>query len=224
MAITGEWEKALKPEFGKPYYRELYKTVLNEYRTREIYPPSVDMFNAFHFTPLEKVKVVILGQDPYHEPGQANGLCFSVHKGIRIPPSLVNIYKEMQDDLGCTPPASGDLTGWAEQGVLLLNTVLTVRAHQANSHKDIGWETFTDAAIRAVAAQDRPIVFILWGGQARRKKALIRNPRHLIVESPHPSPLSAYNGFFGSRPFSRTNDFLIANGLDPIDWADANRE
>lgn len=224
MAITGEWEKALKPEFGKPYYRELYKTVLNEYRTREIYPPSVDMFNAFHFTPLEKVKVVILGQDPYHEPGQANGLCFSVHKGIRIPPSLVNIYKEMQDDLGCTPPASGDLTGWAEQGVLLLNTVLTVRAHQANSHKDIGWETFTDAAIRAVAAQDRPIVFILWGGQARRKKALIRNPKHLIVESPHPSPLSAYNGFFGSRPFSRTNDFLIANGLDPIDWADANRE
>ncbi len=224
MAITGEWEKALKPEFGKPYYRELYKTVLNEYRTREIYPPSVDMFNAFHFTPLEKVKVVILGQDPYHEPGQANGLCFSVHKGIRIPPSLVNIYKEMQDDLGCTPPASGDLTGWAEQGVLLLNTVLTVRAHQANSHKDIGWETFTDAAIRAVAAQDRPIVFILWGGQARRKKALIRNPKHLIVESPHPSPLSAYNGFFGSRPFSRTNDFLIANGLEPIDWADANRE
>ena len=224
MAITGEWEKALKPEFGKPYYRELYKTVLNEYRTREIYPPSTDMSNAFKFTPLDKVKVVILGQDPYHEPGQANGLCFSVHKGIRIPPSLVNIYKEMQTDLGCTPPASGDLTGWAEQGVLLLNTVLTVRAHQANSHKDIGWETFTDAAIRAVAAQDRPIAFILWGGQARRKKALIRNPKHFIVESPHPSPLSAYNGFFGSRPFSRTNDFLIANGLTPIDWADANRE
>ncbi len=224
MAITGEWEKALKSEFGKPYYRDLYKKVLEEYRTQVVYPPSRDMFNAFRFTPLEKVKVVILGQDPYHEPGQANGLCFSVHKDIRIPPSLVNIYKEMESDLGCKAPESGDLTGWAEQGVLLLNTVLTVRAHQANSHKDIGWETFTDAAIRAVAAQDRPIVFILWGGQARRKKSLIRNPKHLVVESPHPSPLSAYNGFFGSRPFSKTNDFLIANGLTPIDWADANRE
>lgn len=224
MAITGEWEKALHPEFKKPYYAQLYKKVLNAYRTETVYPPSTDIFNAFAFTPLENVKVVILGQDPYHEPGQANGLCFSVHKGIRIPPSLVNIYKEMSSDLGCPAPENGDLTGWARQGVLLLNTVLTVRAHVANSHRGIGWEEFTDAAIRVLADQDRPLVFILWGTPARRKKALIYNPKHLIIESPHPSPLSASGGFFGSRPFSRTNDYLVRCGLTPIDWAAANEE
>ena len=217
MAITGAWERALKPEFAKPYYAK-YKTVLNEYRTREIYPPSGDIFNAFSFTPLENVRAVILGQDPYHGPGQANGLCFSVHKGIRIPPSLVNIYKELNADLGCPIPDHGDLTKWAKEGVLLLNTVLTVRAHEANSHRNIGWEEFTDAAIRVLAEQDRPMVFILWGTPARRKKALIHNPKHLIVESPHPSPLSASGGFFGSRPFSRTNDYLVSCGLRPIDW------
>ena len=224
MAITGEWEKALHPEFKKPYYAQLYKKVLNAYRTETVYPPSTDIFNAFAFTPLENVKVVILGQDPYHEPGQANGLCFSVHKGIRIPPSLVNIYKEMSSDLGCPAPENGDLTGWARQGVLLLNTVLTVRAHAANSHRGIGWEEFTDAAIRVLADQDRPLVFILWGTPARRKKALIHNPKHLIIESPHPSPLSASGGFFGSRPFSKTNDYLVRCGLTPIDWAAANEE
>jgi uracil-DNA glycosylase len=218
MAITGRWAEALKPEFGKPYYAKLYRTVLKEYRTREIYPPSTDIFNAFAFTPLEKVRVVILGQDPYHEPGQANGLCFSVHKGVRIPPSLVNIYKELHDDLGCAIPDHGDLTKWAKQGVMLLNTVLTVRAHAANSHKEIGWQEFTDAAIRVLANEDRPLVFILWGGQARKKKSMITNPKHLIIESAHPSPLSAYNGFFGSRPFSRCNDYLSKNGYDPIDW------
>lgn len=218
MAITGAWEAALRPEFAKPYYAKLYKTVLSEYRTRVVYPPSTDIFNAFQLTPLEEVKAVILGQDPYHEPGQAMGLSFSVHKGVQIPPSLVNIYKELHDDLGYPVPASGDLTHWAEQGVLLLNTVLTVRAHQANSHKNIGWEEFTDAAIRVLAREDRPLVFILWGGQARRKKGMITNPKHLVIESAHPSPLSAYNGFFGSRPFSRCNDYLRANGIEPIDW------
>lgn len=218
MAIKGAWAEALKGEFSKPYYAELYKTVLQEYRTREVFPPSTDIFNAFQFTPLEEVKAVILGQDPYHERGQANGLCFSVKPGVRIPPSLVNIYQEMRDDLGCDPPENGDLTHWARQGVLLLNTVLTVRAHEANSHKGIGWETFTDAAIRVLAGLDRPLVFILWGSQARRKKEMITNPKHLIIESAHPSPLSAYNGLFGSRPFSRCNDYLVSCGIAPIRW------
>ena len=218
MAITGAWEAALKGEFRKPYYAKLYHTVVEEYRDRVFYPPSTDIFNAFAFTPLPEVKVVILGQDPYHEPGQAMGLSFSVHKGIRIPPSLVNIYAELQDDLGCYVPDNGDLTKWARQGVLLLNTVLTVRAHQANSHRGIGWEEFTDAAIRVLAEEDRPMVFILWGTPARKKKALLHNPKHLILESPHPSPLSAYGGFFGSRPFSKTNAYLEQCGLSPIDW------
>ena len=218
MAITGAWAEALRGEFRKPYYAQLYKTVLEEYRTQIVYPPSTDIFNAFHFTPLEDVKVVILGQDPYHEPGQANGLSFSVHPGVRIPPSLVNIYTELQNDLGCYVPNNGDLTKWAKEGVMLLNTVLTVRAHQANSHKGIGWETFTDAAIRVLAGLDRPMVFILWGGAARRKKSMITNPQHFVIESAHPSPLSAYNGFFGSRPFSKCNEFLRANGISPIDW------
>ena len=223
MAITGAWEAVLRPEFGKPYYRELYKKVLMAYRTETVYPPSGEIFRAFDLTPFEKVKVVILGQDPYHEPGQSNGLCFSVRKDVRIPPSLVNIYKEMQDDLGCELPANGDLTAWAEQGVLLLNTVLTVRAHAANSHRGIGWEEFTDAAIRALASEDRPIVFILWGTPARRKKSLLSNPKHFVIESPHPSPLSAYGGFFGSRPFSRANAYLASQGIEPIDWAAAGR-
>ena len=218
MAITGAWAEALKGEFRKPYYAQLYKTVLKEYQTKEIYPPSADIFNAFQFTPLEKAKVVILGQDPYHEPGQANGLCFSVHPGVRIQPSLVNIYAELQDDLGCSVPNNGDLTKWANEGVMLLNTVLTVRAHQANSHKGIGWEEFTDAAIKILAEQDRPMVFILWGGAARKKKSMIQNPKHLILESAHPSPLSAYNGFFGSRPFSKCNQYLESQGIAPIDW------
>ena len=219
MAIKGAWAEALKGVFRKPYYAELYRTVLSEYRTGEIYPPSADIFNAFEFTPLEKVKAVILGQDPYHGPGQANGLCFSVHRGVKIPPSLVNIYTELHDDLGCPVPKSGDLTSWAEQGVMLLNTVLTVRAHEANSHRGIGWETFTDAAIRVLAGEDRPLVFILWGGAARRKKSMITNPKHFVIESAHPSPLSAYNGFFGSRPFSKCNRYLESCGIEPVNWA-----
>ena len=218
MAITGEWEAALKPEFGKPYYAKLYRTVIQEYRTHVIYPPSNDVFNAFNFTPLEKVKVVILGQDPYHGEGQANGLCFSVKKDIPIPPSLVNIYKELQDDCGCYIPDNGCLEKWASQGVLLLNTVLTVRAHQANSHRGIGWEQFTDAVIRILNDQDRPIVYLLWGRPAREKRSMLNNPGQLVLEAAHPSPLSAYNGFFGCRHFSRANQFLQENGLTPIDW------
>ena len=189
-----------------------------EYKTHTIYPPADDIFNAFHFTPLEQVKVVILGQDPYHEPGQAHGLCFSVKPDVEVPPSLVNIYKELQDDLGCRIPNNGYLVKWAKQGVLMLNTVLTVRAHQANSHRGIGWEQFTDAVIRAVDAQDRPIVFLLWGRPAQMKKSMLHNPKHLILEAPHPSPLSAYRGFFGCKHFSQTNAFLEKNGLAPIDW------
>ncbi len=217
-AISGEWEKALQGEFRKPYYRKLFETVGREYRTATVYPPADDIFNAFHLTPLPEVKVVILGQDPYHEPGQAHGLSFSVMPGVEIPPSLVNIYQELHDDLGCKIPNNGCLTKWARQGVLLLNTVLTVRAHRAFSHKDIGWQEFTDAAIRVLAGQDRPLVFILWGRPAQQKASMITNPRHLILKSPHPSPLSAYRGFFGSRPFSKTNAYLEANGLKPIDW------
>ena len=216
--ISGEWLAALQEEFHQPYYAKLYKTVMNEYKTRKIFPPPQDMFNAFEFTPLDEVKVVILGQDPYHNDGQANGLCFSVREDVEIPPSLVNIYKELHDDLGCTIPNHGCLTKWAEQGVLMLNTVLTVRAHQANSHKDIGWEEFTDAAIMALNSQDRPIVFILWGAPAQRKARMLTNPKHLILKAPHPSPLSAYRGFFGSKPFSQTNDYLRAHGVEPIDW------
>lgn len=216
--ISGSWEKALKGEFSKDYYKKLFVKIQEEYQTRTIYPPADDIFNAFHFTPLEEVKVVILGQDPYHEPGQAHGLCFSVKPQVPIPPSLVNIYKELEDDLGCYIPNNGYLEKWARQGVLMLNTVLTVRAHQANSHKDLGWEQFTDAAIRVLAEQGRPMVFVLWGKPAQRKKEMIHNPKHLILESPHPSPLSAYRGFFGSRPFSRINAYLEQNGLEPIDW------
>lgn len=216
--IQGNWSIALKDEFRKPYYKKLFEFVGSEYGSRVIYPPADDLFNAFHFTPLEEVKVVILGQDPYHEEGQAHGLCFSVKPGIDIPPSLVNIYKELEADLGCYIPNNGYLEKWARQGVLMLNTVLTVRAHQAHSHKNVGWEQFTDAAIQVLAEQDRPLVFILWGKPAQAKKAMIKNPKHLVLEAPHPSPLSAYRGFFGSRPFSETNRYLKENGLEPIDW------
>ncbi len=216
--ITNHWLPALKPEFSKAYYRKLYDIVRQEYETRQIFPAANDVFNAFDLTDLDQVKVVILGQDPYHEPGQAHGLSFSVKPGVDIPPSLQNIYKELQDDLGCRIPNNGYLKKWAEQGVLLLNTVLTVRAHAANSHRGIGWEEFTDAAIRALNLQDRPMVFILWGRPAQMKAAMLTNPKHLILKAPHPSPLSAYRGFFGSKPFSQTNHFLEKNGLTPIDW------
>ena len=216
--ITNDWQQPLEVEFKKPYYKDLYKKVLEEYRSRQIFPNPDDIFNAFHLTPLKDVKVVILGQDPYHNDGQAHGLCFSVKPDVEVPPSLVNIYKELQDDLGCRIPNNGYLVKWAKQGVLMLNTVLTVRAHQANSHRGIGWEQFTDAVIRAVDAQDRPIVFLLWGRPAQMKKSMLHNPKHLILEAPHPSPLSAYHGFFGCKHFSQTNAFLEKNGLAPIDW------
>lgn len=224
MPITNDWLEPLKPEFAKPYYKRLYTKVMEEYQRYRIFPDANDIFNAFDFTPLHKVKVVILGQDPYHGVGQAHGLCFSVKPGTEIPPSLVNIYKELRDDCGCYVPNNGYLKKWADQGVLLLNTVLTVRAHQANSHRDIGWEEFTDAAIRILDQQDRPMVFILWGRPAQMKKAMLHNPMHLILQAPHPSPLSAGRGFFGSRPFSRANKFLKEHGVEPIDWQIENIE
>ena len=217
-AITNDWLEPLSPEFKKPYYAKLYKTIKEEYSTRRIFPAPDDIFNAFSLTPLHEVKVVILGQDPYHGEGQAHGLCFSVKPGVEIPPSLVNIYQELHDDLGCYIPNNGSLTKWAKEGVLLLNTVLTVRAHQANSHRGIGWEEFTDAAIRILNEHDRPIVFMLWARPAQMKKAMLNNPKHLILEAPHPSPLSAFRGFFGCGHFSQANRFLKQNGLDPIDW------
>ena len=217
-AISNDWAEALKEEYRKPYYRKLYFKLKDEYSNHLIYPPAEDIFNAFHLTPLRDVKVVILGQDPYHGDGQAHGLCFSVKPEVEIPPSLMNIYKELHDDLGCYIPNHGCLKKWAGQGILLLNTVLTVRAHQPNSHQNIGWEEFTDAAIRILNAQDRPIVYLLWGGPARKKKAMLDNPHHLILEAPHPSPLSAYRGFFGCRHFSQTNDFLQFHKLEAVDW------
>ena len=218
VKIEESWKKRLADEFEKDYFKQLTDFVKQEYRQGTVYPPGPYMFNAFEHCPFDKVKVVILGQDPYHEPGQAHGLCFSVKPEVDIPPSLVNIYKELEDDLGCYIPNNGYLEKWARQGVLMLNTVLTVRAHQANSHKEIGWEQFTDAAIKVLAEQDRPMVFILWGRPAQRKKEMIHNPKHLVLMSAHPSPLSAYRGFFGSHPFSRTNEYLEENGLAPIDW------
>lgn len=217
-AIDNDWLEPLSVEFKKPYYKELYKTVKQEYETKRVFPEADDIFNAFQFTPLSKVKVVILGQDPYHNYGQAHGLCFSVKPDVDVPPSLVNIYQELHDDLGCDIPNNGYLKKWADQGVMLLNTVLTVRAHAANSHQGIGWETFTDAAIKILNEQDRPMVFLLWGRPAQNKKSMLTNPKHLILEAPHPSPLSSFRGFFGSRHFSKTNEYLKANGLEPIDW------
>ena len=221
--ITNDWLPALQEEFKKPYYRTLYQFVREEYAKTTIYPPADDIFNALHLTPLSQVKVLILGQDPYHNAGQAHGLCFSVKPEVDIPPSLENIYKELESDLGCYIPDNGYLVKWAQQGVLMLNTVLTVRAHQANSHQGQGWEQFTDAIIQAVNAQDRPIVYLLWGKPAQSKIPMLTNPKHLILKAPHPSPLSAYRGFFGCKHFSQANDFLKGNGIEPIDWQIENK-
>ncbi|MBO6197162.1 MAG: uracil-DNA glycosylase [Butyrivibrio sp.] len=217
--IEGDWLEAVGDEFKKPYYKNLYEFVKNEYSTHVVYPPSEDIFNALHFTPLKDVKVLILGQDPYHEPGQAHGLSFSVLPGkADTPPSLQNIYKELNDDLGCYIPNNGYLKKWADQGVLMLNTVLTVRAHAAGSHQGKGWEQFTDAIIRAVNKKDEPVVYMLWGRPAQMKRSMLNNPKHLVLTAPHPSPLSAYRGFFGCKHFSQANEFLKANGVEPIDW------
>ena len=218
IKIGNDWDEILDDLFKSENYLKIREFLKTEYSTRDIYPSMYDIFNAFKFTPYSNVKAVILGQDPYHEPGQAHGLCFSVQDGVKLPPSLVNIYKEIKSDLGITEPDNGNLTKWAKQGVLLLNTSLTVRRGAANSHKDCGWTQFTDEVIKKLAAREKPMVFILWGANARSKKAFIDGKRHLILESAHPSPLSCYNGFFGSRPFSKTNDFLVANGETPIDW------
>ena len=223
-AIENDWLVPLQAEFKKPYYRQLYAKVKEEYSSRQVFPNPNDIFNAFSLTPLNEVKVLILGQDPYHDVGQAHGLCFSVMPDIEIPPSLVNIYQELRDDLGCYIPNNGYLEKWAKQGVMLLNTVLTVRAHQANSHHGIGWEEFTDAAIRLLNEQDRPIVYMLWGRPAQTKISMLDNPKQLILKAPHPSPLSAYRGFFGCKHFSQANEFLKRNGLSGIDWQIENRE
>ena len=217
--IAGDWLPAVREEFKKPYYRDLYQFVRKEYANHTVFPPADQIFNALHLTPLHKVKVVILGQDPYHNVHQAHGLCFSVPEDQKeIPPSLINIYRELHDDVGCRVPQTGCLVKWAQQGVLLLNTVLTVRAHQANSHRNHGWEQFTDAIIQAVETQDRPIVYMLWGSPAQTKAVMVTNPRHLVLRAPHPSPLLAYRGFFGCRHFSLCNEFLEAHGETPIDW------
>lgn len=218
VRIEESWRKQLQPEFDKPYFRILTDYVRKEYQEQTIYPPGNLIFNAFNLCPFDRVKVVIIGQDPYHGPGQAHGLCFSVNDGIDFPPSLVNIFKEIQSDTGKPVPQSGNLTRWAEQGVLLLNATLTVRAHQAGSHQRKGWEEFTDAAIRILAEQKEHLVFILWGRYAQQKGAFIDRKKHLVLTSAHPSPLSAYNGFFGNRHFSRTNEYLTAHGETPIEW------
>lgn len=217
VSLGNSWDAALAEEFKKDYYIQIREFLKKEYAEKTVYPSMYDIFNALKLTAIEDVNAVILGQDPYHGPNQAHGLAFSVQKGVAIPPSLVNIYKELHDDLGCTIPNHGCLTKWANQGVLLLNTSLTVRAGQANSHKDIGWSIFTDAVISVLNKREQPMVFLLWGANARKKKALITNPNHLVLECPHPSPLSAYNGFFGCKHFSKTNAFLEQYGRH-IDW------
>ena len=216
--FKNDWANFLDEEIQKPYYQELRQFLIGEYRTKKIYPNMYDIFNALHFTSYADTKVVILGQDPYHEPGQAHGLSFSVLPNVPTPPSLMNIFKELHDDLGCNIPNNGCLKYWAEQGVLLLNAVLTVRAHAANSHQGKGWEIFTNRIIELLNEHEKPLAFILWGRPARAKKVMITNPKHFIVESAHPSPLSAYNGFFGSRPFSKVNNFLESVNETPIDW------
>ncbi len=216
--FQNDWAPLLEAEMQKEYYQKLRTVLIKEYRTRTIYPDMYDIFNAMHYTPYKKVKVVILGQDPYHGPRQAHGLSFSVLPGVEPPPSLVNIFKELESDLGCKVPNHGCLRHWAEQGVLLLNTVLTVREYQANSHQGIGWEEFTDRIITHLNQREEPMVFILWGRPAQRKQSMITNSNHLVITSPHPSPLSAYRGFFGSRPFSKANDFLVRHGIEPVDW------
>jgi uracil-DNA glycosylase len=219
-----DWNPILRTEFAKPYWAELQQFVSEERQRATVYPPHDEVFAALHLTSFENVKAVILGQDPYHGPNQAHGLCFSVRRGIPQPPSLQNIFKELEQDLGCTPPDHGNLEHWARQGVLLLNATLTVRSRQAASHQRKGWETFTDEVLRAVNEKEDRVVFILWGASARKKKALIDTSRHVVIESAHPSPLSASNGFFGSRPFSRTNAALVDAGREPIDWQIPNSE
>ena len=216
--FKNDWGQYLKEEMAQPYYRQLRQFLIGEYSKKQVYPDMYSIFNALHYTSYADTKVLILGQDPYHEPGQAHGLSFSVQPNVPPPPSLVNIFKELETDLGCTVPNNGCLEPWARQGVLLLNTVLTVQAHRANSHRDKGWEIFTDKIISLLNQREKPVAFILWGSPARRKKAMITNPQHFIVESPHPSPLSAYRGFFGSRPFSKVNKFLESVGEEPINW------
>ena len=216
--MTTDWNPILRAELDKPYWHELQSFVRTERSQATIYPPHDEVFAALHLTPYAATRVLILGQDPYHGPGQAHGLCFSVRDGVRVPPSLANIHRELHDDVGVPVPDHGNLESWAHQGVLLLNATLTVRAGQAGSHQGKGWETFTDEVIAAVNAKPEHVVFVLWGGYARKKRTLIDRDRHTIIESPHPSPLSAHNGFFGSRPFSSVNAALAAHGQDPIDW------
>jgi uracil-DNA glycosylase len=218
VKIEPSWKDALQDEFGKEYFTQLTDFVKNEYKSGTIYPPPKNIFRAFELAPFPSVKVVILGQDPYHGPGQANGLCFAVGEGVALPPSLQNIYKEIEADLGMVPERRGDLERWAKQGVLLLNATLTVRARTPGSHQNKGWELFTDAAIKALSDKRERLVFILWGNYARQKGAHIDRTKHLVIESPHPSPFSAYNGFFGSKPFSKTNDYLKSHSQQPIDW------
>jgi uracil-DNA glycosylase len=224
MAIlNNDWSPLLEAEFSKPYYKQLRDFLKQEYRTAKVYPDMHDLYSALHLTAYANTKVVILGQDPYHGPGQAHGLSFSVKPGVAIPPSLLNMFKELRDDLGCPIPNHGYLEHWARQGVLLLNTVLTVREGQPNSHKGKGWELFTSEVIQTLNRRPEPIVFILWGSHAQSKLPLIDTGRHHVIQSPHPSPLSAHRGFFGSRPFSRTNEFLQSIGKKPIDWRIENR-
>ncbi len=218
VQIEESWKRHLAPEFEKPYFVNLTNFVREEYGKGAVYPPGPLIFNAFNLCPFDRVKVVIIGQDPYHGPGQAHGLCFSVNDGIPFPPSLVNIFKEIGSDLGTPIPATGNLTRWANQGVLLLNATLTVRAHQAGSHQNHGWEEFTDAAIRALATERENLVFLLWGAYAQKKGSFIDRNRHLVLASVHPSPLSAYHGFFGNKHFSKTNEYLVAHGQEPIRW------
>lgn len=218
VSLENDWDEILSEEFQQEYYKKIRYWLKKEYAEQTIYPAMENIFNALRYTPYASVKAVILGQDPYHGPGQAHGLCFSVQPGVPLPPSLKNIFKELQDDLGILPPKDGTLTKWAKSGVLLLNTTLTVRQGQANSHKNIGWTTFTDHVIEKLNEHEQPIVFLLWGGNARSKKKLITAPQHLILECAHPSPLSAYNGFFGCKHFSQCNAFLAKNGIAPIDW------
>ena len=220
VSIGNEWDEILKGEFDKDYYQKLRQFLIREYRSRRIYPDMYDIFNALKYTSYNDVKVVILGQDPYHEEGQAHGLAFSVMPGVPQPPSLVNIFRELQEDLGISPPPrdNGSLVNWAKDGVLLLNTVLTVREHQANSHKGRGWEILTDRIIQLLNEREKPLVFILWGGNAKAKRPLLTNRRHLVLTGVHPSPLSAYNGFFGGRYFSRANEFLVSTGQEPVNW------
>ncbi|MEK5644338.1 MULTISPECIES: uracil-DNA glycosylase [Paenibacillus] len=221
--FNNDWDEQLKEETEKDYFQELRYKLAKEYKLHKVYPPKEDLFKALKLTPYEDTKVVILGQDPYHGPGQAHGLSFSVKPGVRIPPSLVNIYKELHSDLGVPIPSHGTLVHWAEQGVLLLNTVLTVRDGEANSHKGLGWERFTDAVIEKLNERDKPVVFILWGSHAQKKGAFIDRKKHLVIQSVHPSPLSVHRGFFGSRPFSKANAFLAAHGIKPVDWAIPDR-